>query len=284
MSKVSQADAQSEALERRGLAGWKRPQKSKGGGALSLTPSASSFRAGNGRQLKVLCGLEKIINIRGGDQVATRLTPTVIDIETGARLTGLDRTLLDAPDFFEIDKVVLRAAMPLLGKKLDWPVIVPISLYTVSRTRARVKLFKSVGLTPEQTQHALIGEIVGVDKGTPESRLTDSVSLIRPYCCAVFVEAISPAVVRHMANSRIAGVSLDCRDQRRREEALVATLVDLGEAGSLITRTVMARGLPSDNLVEIAESVGITHVSIRADAGDSADEGDDEDDAQREAA
>lgn len=282
MSKVSRGDKRPEALEPGGLTGWKPPAKKPSGGALSLAPSNRSFQSSMGRRLQVLCGLEKIVNVRGGAQVATRLTPTVIDVETGARLTGRDRALLDAPDFLEIDKVVLKAAMPLLTGKLDWPVIVPISVYTVSRTRARVKLFKSLNVTPEKTQHALIAEIVGVDKGTPESRLTDSVSLIRPYCCAVFVEALTPAVVRHMANSRIAGVSLDCRDQWRGEAAFAATLGDFGEVGMSIARTVMARGLPSESMIEYAESVGITHVSIRADAGESA--GPEDADAQREAA
>ena len=104
-----------------------------------------------------------------------------------------------------------------------------------------------------------------MDAGTPGGRLNDSISLIRPFCSAVFVEALTSTLVKSLVTARVSGASLDCRDLRRGEEALARTVRRFGEAASGAARTVLVRGLSSQELVNVALKSGVTHVSVVGD-------------------
>jgi hypothetical protein len=223
--------------------------------------AGSDFRSSQGRPLKVICGIEQIVNIEGAE-VGSRVTPTVVDTQRGRVLRTRMKAKLDATDFWEIDKAVLAAAKPLLENP-ERPVIVPMSFHSISRPRARERLFESVELTPDKTTTAMIAEIVGMDQGTPEGRLTDAVQIIRPFCSAVFVEALSASLVKGFVINGVGGVTLDLRDVRRGERALISTLKAFGEAGSGFVRTLVARGLPSAEFLEAAHAAGVTHASVR---------------------
>lgn len=222
----------------------------------------ASFRSASGRELKVVCGFEHIVSVHDGLEVGVRVTPTIIDTHKGRILKGRVRARLDPIDFWEIDRAVLEAARPLLEHP-ERPALVPISFHSISRARAREKLFEAVGLHREQTLMAMITEVVGMDRGTPGGRLNDAVSIVRPFSSAVFVEALSPRSVKGLIVNGVGGVTLDFRDVRRGEDILARTMKAFGEAGDGVARTIIARGLPSADYLEMAEAAGITHASLR---------------------
>ncbi len=221
----------------------------------------ADFVSAGGRPLKVVCGVEQIVNLEGAE-VGSRVTPTVIDTQKGRILRARVRAKLDASDFWEIDKAVLEIARPLLQHP-ERPVIVPLSFHSISRRRVRERLFDTVRITPEQTVTAMIAEIVGMDQGTPEGRLADAVTIIRPFSSAVFVEALSANLTKPFIIHGVGGVTLDLRDVRRGERTVLTALRAFGKAGSGLVRTLIARGLPSAEFLELAQAAGVTHASVR---------------------
>ena len=230
----------------------------------------ASFRSAGGRELKVVCGFEMIVSVQDGSEVGVRVTPTVIDTHKGRVLRGRVRAKLDPVDFWEIDRAVLEAARPLLLNP-QRPALVPISFHSISRARAREKLFEAVGLAREQTLMAMITEVVGMDAGTPQGRLNDAVSIVRPFSSAVFVEALSPAVVGGLIVNGVGGVTVDFRDIRRGRKGLGEALHEFGEGGRDAVRTLIARGLPSAEYFEAAAAAGVTHASLRGQAAAGAE-------------
>lgn len=218
------------------------------------------FRSTDHRDLQVICALEAVISVRDRVEIATRVTPTVLEVGTNRLVRGRARANLDPTDLWEIDLATLAASKPLL-EQAKRPTLTPVSFHTLSRARAREKLFDTAGVDPRLVAQGLVPEIVAVGAGTPETRLDESLFVVRPLFSAVFVETLSASAAKMLMGNGVAGVTIDLRDSPGREET---TLFAFGEACGGLVRTVLARGLPSAELLNQAEAAGVTHVSVRA--------------------
>lgn len=235
-------------------------------GAASPVGGCSSaeteFTTASGRRLRLACEAEEVI-AADGSRVGVRISPTVIDLERRRILRPRALTKFDATDFWEIDRAVLQAARPLLERP-ERPVIVPISFHSMSRTRARQRLFDAAEMSAERNYTALVAEIVGADQGTPSGRLTDAINLVRPLASAVFIEVLGPTHAKQAVLHPVAGLTLDVRSARPDETLLLARLAAFEAATGGRVRTLLVRGLPSSAWRQPAAATGITHVSIRS--------------------
>ena len=222
------------------------------------------FVAANGKRLRLVCGVEEVLGA-DGVAVGVRINPTVVDQQRGRVLSTRTLAKLDAPDFWEIDSAVLSAARPFLERP-ERPVIVPISFHSVSRNRARKRLFEAAGMSPEGRYPAMVAEVVASDPGTPHGRLADAVAVLRPLASAVFIEVLNPTHVKQVIVHPVAGLSLDVRGGRGGDEALLRKLRDFSSAAGGRVRTLLARGLPSDVWAPRATEAGITHFIVRRQA------------------
>ena len=219
------------------------------------------FVAANGKRLRLVCGVEEVLGADGA-AVGLRINPTVIDLGRGRVLGARTLAKLDAPDFWEIDCAVLAAARRFLERP-ERPVVVPISFHSVSRSRARKRLFEAAGMCPEGGYPAMVAEVVGSDQGTPLGRLADAIAVLRPLASAVFIEVLNPTHAKQVLVHPVAGLALDVRGARGGDDALLRKLRDFSSAAGGRVRTLLARGLPCDAWAPRAAEVGITHLVVR---------------------
>jgi hypothetical protein len=229
---------------------------------------AIPFVSAQGKRMELTLTPEPVINLKHGQQTGVRLARGLADLETGKRLSSLDRVHLDANDLAFIDQAVLRESLSLLRyASQSGPVIIPLSFHTLSRTGARTRLFQEAGLAPGDMQNPWIAEISDLEPGAPNGRVTETAGLLRPYTATVFAEPLAKRPAwRGMTEARIAGAALDLHDRKLADAEIAKLMLNFGDKANATVRTLLCYGLPSAAFFDIAMVAGFSHATVRAGA------------------
>ena len=135
----------------------------------------------------------------------------------------------------------------------------PWNAMTYSTTRYRL-LHALRDISPE-VRRFLILEITELSAGLPQSRLTEVVSMLAPYCRAVLARAPSDTHdVRAWRGCGLSGVTLDCRDFDASDRKGLQRLAIFAQRAAEASVACVGYGLPATNLMLAAWAAGFTHL------------------------
>jgi hypothetical protein len=137
----------------------------------------------------------------------------------------------------------------------------PVGLNATSYSASRFRLLNALRELPEQVRRFLILEIVEISEGLPQSRLTEVVGMLGPYCRAVLARAPSEAVdVRAWRGFGLSGVTIDCQHLDPADREVQARLGVFARRAAEATLSCVGYSLPSSSLMLAAWASGFTHV------------------------
>ena len=135
----------------------------------------------------------------------------------------------------------------------------PWNAMTYSTTRYR--LLHALRDIPPEVRRFLILEITDLSAGLPQSRLTEVVSMLAPYCRAVLARAPSEAHdVRAWRGCGLSGVTLDCRSFDASDRKGLQRLAVFAQRAAEASVACVGYGLPATNLMLAAWAAGFTHL------------------------
>ncbi len=216
--------------------------------------SALSFVTASHR-VQVAYERQPVILLSTGKPTAVRLRPVVLvdGVERSATVAG---DSLTHAELMALDQATMLEAM----SAGDGAVVAPFFFETLSATRGRAAILETLAGRP--APRGLLAELIGIDRGTPESRLLETVSLVAPYCAAIIVQARAdrPCVSLTRA-TRLKGMSIDCEDSLQSPRGPAHRLIEC-KTRSGVGPLLFAFGLASPGLLPLARAAGATHASL----------------------
>jgi hypothetical protein len=219
--------------------------------------SSLSFAQASHR-VRVAYERQSVISLSVGRASALRLRPVILIDGApvgpgGEGLTHAERTAVD------------QATMGAVLGFGDAPIVAPFFFETLSSTRGRGAMLAV--LEGRSAPKGLITELVGIDGGTPQFRVLETVSLVLPYCAGVIAQApVTRACAKVVNGARLCGLSIDCEEGPSAKISVLAALADCRDQADA-GRLLFAFGLPSSSSLASAHAAGATHASLSAAAG-----------------
>ena len=233
--------------------------------------SELTFRTSGRQDLQVELSLEPIQNLRHKVAAAMRIEPTVTLVATQRAVPSRAFAKLSDEDLAIIDGAVMDLAGRLLGGSTTAagqpPLLLPMSFRTISSRKGRQALASLGGVRADRIKNGVLVELIDVDRGTPEGRLTEVTGLLGHICKGVFVRLApgrDPTVA--VRGARLQGLTLDGADLVGDEGEIAGLLLDVAQQAKGMAPALVAQGLSSDILFAVAEVAGFTHASVRQPA------------------
>ena len=225
------------------------------------------FVASNGRNIRVSCVLEPVLELKGFRRIGYRMSRRVLDLNTDEQLSPAELARLSRADIERIDLATISRGLDRLRVDSDGvkqpSLILPVSYVTLSSQRGRTALANYFKEAQASVLRGLICEVCDVE-GVPESALVAAISLIRPFCLFI-VGRRSPPFGSHqsLAAAGFQGASLECPSQIVGDEDFLAWGRTALETGRRVARSVMLFRVPTTAHMALAAHLGATHGSLR---------------------
>lgn len=137
----------------------------------------------------------------------------------------------------------------------------PLSLNALTYSASRYRLLHTLRELEPQVRRFLILEITDLSEGLPQSRLTELVAMLSPFCRAVLARAPSEmADVRAWRGCGLSGVTLDCRRLEATDRDAQHRLATFVRRAAEASTACVGYGLPTSSLMLAAWASGFTHL------------------------
>jgi hypothetical protein len=230
----------------------------------------------DGRRLALDFAVEPVIDLARLAAAGHFIEPRLADADTGRLLSPAERQMLLAADTERIDQAALALGLAHLEARRaqgDHPsLILGVSFTTASSQRARARLLQRPLSEREALRGAVIWLLTDLPDGAPTGRLTEVVSLLRPFGRAVFARGrLSAAALRTVQLAGIAGLLLEPSRGDFSDTDAAVWLLQAGKLAEGAAPALIAGALASEDLYPMALAAGFTH-AIRATAASAAAE------------
>lgn len=219
--------------------------------------------------LRVRIGIEEVFDLRAQAILGSRIAASVYDEGVQRVLTHQEIFGLPTHRLLAVKTGVLEAANGLLGRPMPPVVIVPLLLQAFASSSVRFSIMERIYTQARENRARLIFELVGIDGGTPVSRVQEVLSLLRPACRSVICRSRpthSGLEVIREAGAR--GIAIGAQEIGCGGERLSAGLMAFGAAVKTVASLRMATGLDDRSQLAICTLAGYTHASVAAPATD----------------
>lgn len=226
-----------------------------------------SFVASNGQKLKIDFALEHVVSLRHGVTAVLRVEPTVSFDATGEVIPTRKFPRLADADVIAIDRATLAFGALFVPEdaRTQPPVILPASFRTMGGRKGRHALIATEGLAPERIRQGAMIEFVDIDRGTPNGRVVEVVSLVSRVTRGVLArlqpnrEALAP-----IQGARFNGLTVDFADLGLTDAGLEPLMRTMAHQMRGRAPALIAQGLAERLHFEMADAAGFTHAGIRA--------------------
>ncbi len=246
--------------------------------ASALSGKWSPFTAADGRELRVSCRFEPVLQLKTSARIGHRVGRDVLLAPANTPLPPHEVSRLSRVDLEKIDFATLERAIGRLqtsGGDKDPSLIIPISMTALSSTRARGVLRELLVKAQASVQHGLICEISDIE-GAPLSILSDAIAFVRPYSLYVIGRLAEPpsGSIASLKGVGLAGLSIECPPLIDGDAEFLGWIRSRRGALKAIGKTAIVYRLPSVRTAAMASILGLTHGSLRpkADAPEEAAE------------
>jgi len=229
----------------------------------------TSFVASDGRELRVTCDLESVIELKSFRPIGFRMVGRVLAVGSDEALTAAAVRKLSLVDILQIDLATVARGMEGLmaaesGERQPC-VITPVSFTSLSSQRGRMHIARLLTEAKRLVKHGVICEIGDID-GVPHGTLLQVVSLIRPYCLFV-VARLDPGpmaaiTLSQLKRSGVQALSVES-PQGLSDAAFLRWMKTTIPATRRVVRSTLLHRLASPRHAALAAQLGATHASFR---------------------
>ncbi|MDB5426300.1 MAG: hypothetical protein JWR43_275 [Phenylobacterium sp.] len=137
----------------------------------------------------------------------------------------------------------------------------PLPLNAITYSTSRYRLLHALRDLDKRVKRFLILEITELAGGLPQSRMTELVGMLAPYCRAVLARAPSETVdVSVWRGCGLSGVTLDCRHLDATDRGAQFRLETFARKAAEASTACVGYGLPTSSLMLAAWAAGFTHL------------------------
>ncbi len=228
------------------------------------------FTASDGRELRVTWRFEPVLQLKTSARIGHRVARQVLPEHSNIPLSPTELSRLSRTDLERIDFATLQRAVGRLqtsGGDKDPSLIIPISMTSLSSTRARIVLRQLLAEAQTSVQHGLICEICDVE-GAPLSILSDAIAFVRPYSLYVIGRLAEPPSggLVSLKGIGLAGLSIECPPPIHGDAEFLAWMKSRRSALKAVGKTAIVYRLPSVRAAAMAAILGLTHGSVEPNA------------------
>jgi hypothetical protein len=197
--------------------------------------------------------------------VALRVASCLLEPLTRRPLKPVEQAALATRLLLEADLRTFQILDHLFAEMPPKLIIAPLSIHTLTATRSRASLLECLNRLDSQTRGRFIVEVYGLEDGTPPSRLTDTMTLLRPFCRSIMARiTVSRSAISNARTARLPAVNTCAPDTGGNPAKLAASLLAFGEAGRGVAPTLMATDLPDVGFLSVCTVAGFTHAAVRS--------------------
>ncbi|MEO6378444.1 MAG: hypothetical protein ABIO37_10510 [Caulobacteraceae bacterium] len=226
----------------------------------------SPFLASDGRTLRVSCRLEPVIQLKTSTRIGHRVAREVFVVGRDIPLSYEEVQQLPRADLERIDYAGVERAIARLKSSgdRDPSLIIPLSLTTLSSSRARGILRGLLTEAHQSVQHGLICEICDIE-GAPLSVLADAIAFVRPFSLYVTgrVSGRCTGRLRDLKGIGLAGLSVECPASIGGDAEFIGWMKSRRATLKAIGKVAIVYRLPSLRNAAMASLLGLTHGSFR---------------------
>jgi hypothetical protein len=226
------------------------------------------LKTADGKDLHVSFAVDPVLELKAWAMAGHRIESRIVNLQTEVELTTRERRNLMPHDFERIDLAALERGLSRLEgvESFDRPrLIIQLSFASLSNNRARAALLSRARELQHVMRHAAICELVDVEPGIPESRLTEVTSLIHGFFRSIWVQVEpSRATIVAAMGAKASGLTVRAGDLGESAEQIadgMRTFMSLVKTRNLL---LTVTSLPTTDLMIDAMATGFTHATLRA--------------------
>ena len=225
--------------------------------------------AGN-RQLRVASAIQPLFEMKKLAMIGHRFEPVVTEAGTGFPVDGKALASLDWADREMIDIANVEQGIKLMQMRppesRKMVMFVPAAFSTFASAKARARIAPVVARAAQEMGLKVLFEIRHLH-GVPPGRVSEVVSLLRPYCMTTMGHApADPRAISALKGCGLSGISVDFDGARRDDAALTTYLAALVTASRAATGACLIQGLDNLHQMAVARLAGASHATIKASA------------------
>ncbi len=230
---------------------------------------AALLTTGN-RQLRVASAMQPLFEMKKLAMIGHRFEPVVTEAGTGFPVDAKALAALDWADREMVDIANIEQGIKLMRMRAPenrkMVMFVPAAFSTFASARARARIAPMVAQAAQEMGLKVLFEIRHL-YGVPPGRVSEVVSLLRPYCMTTMGHAPADSrAISAVQGCGLSGVSIDFDGQRRDDAALTAWLATLVTAARAATGACLIQGLDNLHQMAVARLAGASHATIKASA------------------
>jgi hypothetical protein len=215
----------------------------------------------DGRRLRIDFDIDPLTDLRRMGPAGCRIRPRLTDIAKERRLDRADRSTLLASDMERIDMATIDRGVALFESGGgSTALVMAISFLSASSQRARTNLLLHSNRLQHRAKTSVIWLLSDLPDGAPVGRVSEVVSLLRPFGRAVFAEiAVSAAALRTARSANLPGLMLGPPPTGPSDTDIALWLLHAGRLAEGAAPTLIVEGLANTELLPMAAAAGFTH-------------------------
>jgi hypothetical protein len=229
----------------------------------------SPFVASDGRELRVTCNLEPVLELKTFGRIGFRMARRVLVVGSGDALTAAQVANLSSADILKIDlATIARGLDRVKSNQADGPqlsLIIPVSHVSLSSQRARTQIVVALKTAGGMVKRGVICEISDIE-GVPQGALLSAASLIRPFSLFVVgrlnVAPPTSSTVAQLKGAGLQALSVECPARQTEGEFMDWAKVTIDTAKQ-VAKSVLVYQASSSRDAGLAGLLGATHASVR---------------------
>ncbi|HLZ75508.1 hypothetical protein [Phenylobacterium sp.] len=226
------------------------------------------FVASDGRELRVACRLEPVVELKSFGQIGFRIARRVLVAGSDEAVTAEMVRKLSRADIMRIDLAAAARGMEALRMadtgEAPPSLIMPVSFISLASQRGRTAIAGLLMEARDLVKRGVICEISDIE-GVPQGVMLHVVSLIRPYCLFVVARIdLGPPAAATLAQLRHSGVQALSVESPRglTDAAFLRWMKTTVEAARRVVRSMLLYQLAAPQQAALAAKIGATHASV----------------------
>ncbi len=221
--------------------------------------SALSFALPGDEALEVEFHRERIVNLRNGSAIATRLWTRLRNKRTGVYLSDGWPELLSATSVGAVNAATIHCAKRLYDAS-HLGVFVSASMHTLAHSRNRADVVRHLEQVRKDPARPIIIELLDIERGTPPGRIEEVVGMLSPHCRKILARVEADRLpVELLRECHLSGVSIDCANLPLSPRSFLQQLSRFTETARQVAPLVFALNLNGETAGELALIAGATH-------------------------
>lgn len=207
---------------------------------------------------------QKIVHVASGATIGRRLAVSLQRVGSDRVLPFAEETQLSTTCLIETTLLAVAALQSTVAtSKQPGAYTLPVFLPAMVSSRGRNAVLDALRGFSGFDQRRLLIEIVGVERGTPASRVMEAATHLRPFCRAVIGRgSFSRAGLASLGAARLSGVSLSARELGTSDTQLASGLLAAGQAARKLAPMLLAADLHKPDLISMCAVAGFSHATL----------------------